>query len=489
MKRILILAVLAVALVAMPAVAAVTNVKVGGSIDSTWLVRDQFDLGLSDTTGSQFYQNLLITQAILDVSADLTDNVSAMVRLINERQWGDEGRENDGTQFGDTSQVNSDVAICIAALTLKEFLYSPLTLILGRQHFSYGNSLVVDSTGPNNTSAGVLGGVAADLSKRAAMDAVRAILNYDPLTIDIVAAKIDSRDVLGATGAGDDDINLFGTNANYKLGDSRNTEVEGYFWAKLDESLNVAASPGQKADSVYTTGARASTNPIKGLNVQGEVAWQFGNKATTTTTARNDNQQRQAMAAQLISSYAVSHDLVAKWNPVVAGWATYLSGDENSEEASNHLFNASSEKWTAWDPMFENQSGGTIYNTLFDYTNAIIGGSSLQVNPIEDVTAKLTYTSLWIATNYQDDQGASTLTLRQPDGSTISANVTDNRFIGSEVDLDLTYQYTEDVQFGLSYGMFMPGAFFHINNRYGSGGTHGNNDNASQWLVNADVIF
>ena len=97
MRRIL-LALAMVALIAVPASAAVQNVKVSGSIESTWLVRDQFTLGnpvFADDTDSndniEFYQNLLITQAILRVDADLTDNVSAVIQLINEREWGDEG--------------------------------------------------------------------------------------------------------------------------------------------------------------------------------------------------------------------------------------------------------------------------------------------------------------------------------------------------------------------------------------------------------------
>ncbi len=505
MRKIL-LAVLLVAFVAMPAYASVQNVKVSGWVSSTFLVRDNFDLGLRDvsgTPGTNFYQNLLITQAILRVDADLTDQVKATIALINERQWGDEGKDAAGSAFSSNSgETNTDVTIHLANATFGEFFYSPLTVIVGRQALQYGNSLIVGKAGPNNVAAGPLGVVAADLSVHTAYDAVRGILNYDPLTIDIFAAKIDSGSVKGARTSGaesDDDVNLYGITANYKLGDAKNSEVDFYFFEKDSKLLSaVPGVEGVKADTVYTPGVLVRTNPISGLNVSGEVAWQFGTKASTSSTgaARSDNQRREAMAAQIITSYAIPLESTKKWNPVVAGWGTYLSGDPNANEATNHAClgcAASPEEWTGWDPMFEDQSGGTIYNTLFDYTNAIIAGASLQVNPMEDLTAKLTLTGLWLSREINLSGGTpgtgGTFIMRQPDGTTVNPIVTTNRHIGNEIDLDLDYAYTEDVSFGFSYGVFMPGGLFDVNNTSTSGGNFGNNQNASQWLVNADVAF
>src|SRR3989338_4117483 len=138
MKKSLILAVFAVAFLAAPAFASVQNIKVSGEVNNTWLVRDQFDLGSTVNTDS-YYQNLLITQTHLHVTADLTDNVSATVALLNERAWDEDQNDN-----------ANDMDIHQAYVTLREMLYSPLTVIIGRQHFAYGNSFVVDSDGTNN---------------------------------------------------------------------------------------------------------------------------------------------------------------------------------------------------------------------------------------------------------------------------------------------------------------------------------------------------
>ena len=119
-KSILVAVVLMVALVAVPAFASVQNVKVSGSIDTTYLFRDNFDLG-ADVIGDE-QQSLFITQTTLQVDADLTDQVSATVALINERAWDQaEGTADD-----------TDVDLNLAYVTLREMLYSPLTVVVGR---------------------------------------------------------------------------------------------------------------------------------------------------------------------------------------------------------------------------------------------------------------------------------------------------------------------------------------------------------------------
>ncbi|OGX06974.1 MAG: hypothetical protein A2Z88_04185 [Omnitrophica WOR_2 bacterium GWA2_47_8] len=472
MTKKILLALVVIALAAVPAFASVQNIKVGGSIDSTYLVRDQFSL---ITEGDN--QNLFLTQTTLRVDADLSENVSATVALLNERVWGEEAQ---------TAEDN-DIDLNLAFVTLREMLYSPLTVVVGRQSFAYGNSFIVDSGGTNNNISGASGlsGVAEDLTLRTAQDAVRLIFDYNPLTVELLASKIDSN-INVTTGAQNDDVNLLGTNLNYKLGDSWDSVVESYFFARIDRSTGIDGSTdGLKADTLYVPGLRASTNPIKGLNVQGEVAGQFGNKATTHTagTARVDNQDRGALGAQLITNYMLPFEQLAKWSPVVTGVYTYTTGDKNPDYTG-----AQSDDYHGWDPLFENQASGTVYNTLFDLTNSHIVMASAQVNPIEDLTTKVTGTWLWLDKSVTDGTPGNNcfgtscpFKMRQPNTAAGISNpaVTTNKTIGYEVDVDLAYDYTEDVQIGLNMGWFTPGEFF----------TAANNEVASQYLANVDVKF
>jgi hypothetical protein len=72
------------------------------------------------------------------------------------------------------------------------------------------------------------------------------------------------------------------------------------------------------------------------------------------------------------------------------------------------------------------------------------------------------------------------LTINQPnaDGS-YDMGVKRSNKLGNEVDLDLTYAYTEDVKFGVSGGMFFAGTKI----------SNGNNDIAKQLLSSVSVAF
>ena len=272
MKKVLLAVSVVATLVAMPAFAAVQNIKVSGDIDSTYVYRDRFDLSGRNGNTTQFEQSLFITQTRLRVDADLSDNVSATVLLINERAWDEESSTN--------TADSTDIDLNLAYVKLREMLYSPLTVQIGRQNFMYGNEFIIGSVGTNNNIAdGGLNGVAEDLTKRTAYDGIKLVFDYHPLTIDLFAAKADANNLAG-TGRQKDDIDFYGINGNYQLGDQWNTTLEAYFFSRFDRSLNSIALAGlhPKTDTVYTPGLRASTNPIKGLNVQGELAWQGGVK-------------------------------------------------------------------------------------------------------------------------------------------------------------------------------------------------------------------
>ncbi len=475
MKKLILLAVLALVLMTMPAFASVQNIKVSGDIDSTWVVRDRFDFGVTNSgsyaSSDQYDQNFLITQARLRVDADLTDNVSAAVSLISERPWGNEG-ENEN---------ENDVDINLAYVQLREMLYSPLTVYIGRQAFKYGNSFVIDSAGQNNTISANNGltNIANDLTKRRAMDAVRLVFDYNPLAVEFLYAKVDSNNSRGLSTASfstDDDVDLYGVNANYQLGDQWETVVEGYFFSRIDKSLAYGSGTpaGIKADTVYMPGLRASTNPIKGLNVQGEVAWQMGNKALVVSTT--DNIARHAVGAQGIVNYMLPFEQTAQWSPVVTGVYTYVSGDKDPDQSA--ALNNLKDDYREWDPMYENQAGGKIYNALFDLGNAHIVEGSLQVKVVEDVTAKASVTGIWGDKKIGNTGVTGTKVLRLPgSNATITQVVTDDKHVGNELDGTLTYDYTEDVQFGVNAGVFWPGAFFE------------NDSSAKQLLVNTLVKF
>jgi flavodoxin len=515
MKKLLVAAIMVV--LATPAFAAIQNVKVSGDITTTFVDRNNFDLGLTDQTEYNFnggsegspdsspaglkHQAVVITQTRVRVDADLSDNVSTTVGLINERAWNTENtpqNHSSNPQLSASSQnvsnLDTNVQLYLASLTLREFLYSPLTLTIGRQDFGYGNGLILGVGGVNNQGTGNLQYIAQDLTERTEYDGVKATLDYKPLSIDLIYFKNNQLVLNGNPASGKTSSDVFGYDATYQLSDPMSTLLETYFFSRINgHNNNTAFDAGNslgngsaistdKGDTLFVPGLRASTNPIKGLNVQGEVAWQLGNQPVGTGNGQL-SERREAMAAQFMASYALP--VLDKYKPSVNGAFTYVSGDKNASGNYNSDHLTSSKTFSAWDPFNESQGSGTIYNTLFPLSNMEILAVGASVNPLEDVTTAFTWSSLWAADSYS---AQNPLAIYQPDGGATQlfpATKKDEKGLGNEYDVNITYNYTEDVTFGLSLGWYVPGTA--LSSSEANGGI--NNGTASQALADVNVKF
>ncbi|MBF0570324.1 MAG: alginate export family protein [Candidatus Omnitrophica bacterium] len=474
MKKLLVAAM--VVLMASPVFAAIQNVKVSGDITSTYLDRNDFDLGLDVDgvpTGLK-KQSVFLTQTRLRVDADLTDHVSTTVGLINERAWNAEGS-------GDTN-----VQLYLASITLRELLYSPLTVTVGRQVFNYGNGLILGDGGAVNQGTGSLQNIAQDLTLRTAYDGVKATLDYKPLTIDLIYFKNGQttnsiQGVYSQNGANSD---VYGLNANYQLSDPYNTVLETYLFTRINGNTIVpqgpvvssVTTPADKGDTLYVPGLRASTNPVKGLNIQGELAWQLGNHPVTVGSSQ-EAEHRDAMAAQVLASYSLP--VLEKYKPTVNASYTYVSGDKNSAENYHDNAVKSAKYYSAWDEFNTIQGAGTIYRSIFPLSNQNIVALGASISPLQDVTAAVTWSGLWAADPYGNQ---NLLALYQPDGGATAigpATKHDAYSLGNETDVNLTYNYTEDVTFGVNVGWYVPGTVLSNVNR----------STASQAIANLAVKF
>ncbi len=161
-KLVVLLAI--VALFAVPAYAEVQNVKVSGDITLRALHRTGINLGGTVNEGADMF---FMNTARIKVDADLTDNVSTCVRIVNEKDWGRQG----ASAF--------DVDADLAYMTLKEFLYQPLTLTLGRQPVVLGKGFILGNnvwSWDPNVAIG-----ANEYSSFTAFDGIRAFFNDRPL--------------------------------------------------------------------------------------------------------------------------------------------------------------------------------------------------------------------------------------------------------------------------------------------------------------------
>jgi len=433
MKKLVLLGTLVFAIaLALPAYAEVQNIRVSGDVHTFGAYRDNFDL--RDATGSGTTadddEDWVYTSARVRVDADLTDNVSATVRILNERYWGLE--EDESNSDGDTRTV-----IDLANVTLQEFLYSPLTLTIGRQELRYGNALVVGDVDGNASSTQT--GIAQEFSKRKAFDSVRAVLDFDPIVVD------SFHSIITETGTTSQDLTLTGVDASYALGDY-DANVAAY-WVWWHQANQTAGTPPQfggawtttpnHGHSIHTIGLRGDISPTPAFNLAGEVAWQAGDYS--------DTRDQDAMAFQASGSYTFD----SSWRPVIRGAYAFFSGEEvaNSGDQESWLARFEDQTWgiIADRMQLSTVSAGTPHSASTNMHIFNVGGS---IEPIEDVTVAVDYY------NYtQDEQVDNTVGA----GAGSSAVYSNNDEYGYEVDVVVIYDYTEDVTFDGSLAWFSPG--------------------------------
>jgi len=409
--------------------AAVENIKISGDITAQAVARD-LSLGLTGGDAKDS-ESFFLSQVRLRFDADLTENVAAVVQLINERLWGEESDNSSKT----------DIDLDLAYVVMKNFLYDPLTLTVGRQNLKFGRGLIVGDPDTDNavaTNTG-LNEIADDLSLRKSFDAIRATLDFSPLVVDLVFARVRENNTTNE----DDNVDLYGVNANYQLSDK--TTVEGYFFAKDNDQV---LTSGDTNDDVYTIGLRGETSVLSDdkLQLYGEYAYQFGEREVTAHGG-DSHDSVHAWALQLGADYLFENSYNAKLGICY----TYLSGDDDANDND----------YEAWNPMFEDQRVGEIANILFDNTNLQYIKVSGSLQPREDITLAADYYYLRLA----EKLSGSTYT---PSSSIASNNHyainSSEREIGSELDVSVAYDYTEDVQLKLIGGWFFPGDLFQGSN-------------------------
>lgn len=444
-----------------PSFAEVQNVKVGGDLTVRAFHRQNLDLNRDDDANDE--QNFVMQSVALNVAADLTENVSAMIRFANESDWS-------AAIANDLS--SGDVDVSQAYVTLKELFYSPLTLRVGTQPIKWGRGLVLGSNLlPSILSTGSFTGgdrnnaIAADeYTDFTAFNGVRATLDLGtmagdmampPLVLDTVYIKLDEN-----TQGRDDDTNLLGFNLGAKF-DSMNSEAEWYYLNKRDRSVF-------KHGSVSTLGLRGSASPVENAWLYSELAYQFGKDAAALDGGGLPTGiPHQAWLANLgieflLADAAMSPKIGAEWlfksgrnkDGALYGWdaiapsyfPTLIRSYQVRSTDTGGLYPVDQAGVTA---AFTNQHDLALYGSL---------------KPIEDLTvdARLTW--------FIQDVGS------------IGAAATDskrNRFLGTEFDKKWTYQYTDDVTLALAYGIFWPGNTF----RATSAGTPVRGDNIGQTLI------
>ena len=416
--------------------AEVQNVRVGGDILVQGIWENNVDLiGETGSSGEPNVTNLIYSSARVYVSADLTDNVNAYVRFVNDRIWGTQPvRDYDVyTYWRDYNYIDYDyevlgpqVEMDLAYITLAEMFGYPVSLTIGRQELQYGEGFLVGD-GVNDIYLIVdTSPIAYLYGPRKAFDAIKFSSKYENSTIDIIKAKISEGYSQGT------DYDLYGINWNLAT-DSYGTWDFAVFTSQQDDS-GIKGKDMTTAISIRGEGDIPQVTVGK-LHVKGEVVKETGK--VEGGEPDGDEANLDAWGGYLGVNYTFDNP----YEPYIGLTYTRLTGDK-----------ANTDKIEAFDPMFADEKYGEIADYVLYAgrpTNAKIAQASVGVKPNEKLAVDLDYYV------FEADQ-AATAAITGISPLYIKGEA-DNRALGTEWDLRVTYDYTEDIQFGLCYAVFNPG--------------------------------
>jgi len=224
-----------------------------------------------------------------------------------------------------------------------------------------------------------------------------------------------------------------------------------------------------KSNQVHTVGLRGSMDPIENLTFAAEGAVQLGkyvDPGTALLPFTQTNRDRTAYAADLMGEYRF---VDMSWKPTLMAEYIFYGGNHYGNTGGNY---------DAWDPMYRGKFDtairefqGWMYlngaylagedNSTTNQHQFALGGS-LKPTDILKIEGKYTY-----------------FRLVKPILNTTTGAIVTAKHVGDEIDVNLTYDYTEDVQFGLLLGWFLPGNIY----------PEGTRDTATEVVASCAVDF
>ncbi|MGH7197636.1 MAG: alginate export family protein, partial [Candidatus Omnitrophota bacterium] len=410
----------------------------------------------SSATSRSEADDYFMTITQLQVAADLTSNVSTVVNLVNQRDW---NAGPDEWSPGPSAGKEFDIELDLAYVQLREIFYAPLTLTIGRQDLWFGRGLIVGWNNLANTDPN-LSIQDENFSEFGAFDGVRATLDFKPWTLDFVYTKIDEN-----AHDPEDDLDLYFVNVNYAFAEY-NAVAEIYYARENDRATlaGTGADDGTRNNDTNTIGGRVQFDPIEQITLGAEVAHQFG---TARSAVDSPDRDRDAWAVDLFGTYRWDYE----WKPEVTLEYVFLSGEEDLSPGATSDYHAWVDNhrgsifgWIhdAKEFYFATASPSDLFTAPNEQFISVLG----VITPLEDLKLSANYYYFWTDADLH-------LVPTDPNSPVLDDE------IGHEIDVEIAYQYTEDVTFTFYANWFIPG------DQYASP----ENATASEYISRVKVTF
>lgn len=385
------------------------------------------------------------------VEADLEDHVLVVVTLQAEGLWGSEDQVTSASgagtgpsggdpheDFPNNNKLSKgwDVGVTEAYVQLNEVFYTPATLKIGRQYLNYGRGLILSS-----------------YDQEYNYDAARLVLDYYPLTIDLVGSMIDNDQGYTSTANHDEGLNMLFLNARYEMSDSLVKDVEVYFgWLAQhtsdgledDDHIPPVADTGA---SPWIVGLRSDMNITEDLAVWVEGAYEGGADGFAGS---------EGLSAYIVNGGGRYTFKDMQWSPVANFNYTFASG--GGQEAGGQF-----------RPWFDYVDGYNGYLFAPALSNIHIFNLGVSSKPAENLTM-----SLQVYYYLKADKDSIAGSNGNVDfggldfGNIFSGDTANSRELGWEIDQVISYDYSKDVRMQLVNATFIPGGAFSNLDTYGA---------------------
>lgn len=391
----------AIAMIGATSYADLQNVEVGGSLR----IRGNSYLGNftdGDGNNAQFTEQ----RTALGVTADFSDEVSAVIEFDSYGAWGDDTRA--GLNAPGAGETSNDVALYQAYIKLGSAWDTGWDIKIGRQEVMFGSEWLVG----NKSTASFFNQMAFD-----GITGVYTADNYNVTLLSLKLAEVDG----GTFALTDADSDMHGVYVSYT--GREDMVIDGYVF------YNRIGLPGNDDNfELFTIGARAAGN-YGAWDYEVELAYQTGDSGFDN--GAGDDIDNEGLGGNLEVGYTFD----SNWSPRVYGGIAYFEGgDEDAEEVG---FNRLYSDWE-YSEFLSNA----------DLNNAIVYRAGVSAEATEKIGVLLALSM------FQLEEDEAALTAGGPFPG-FAGNDEDD--LGWEVGLHATYQYSEDVAMEVGYAHFFNG--------------------------------
>lgn len=421
----------------------------------------------------------------LHVNAHFTGEVNAFIEVDSMDTWGEDFRSGYVTGLDARAGSMDDIEIHQAYIETERLFGTPLRLRVGRQELRFGSEWLV---GGNDDGPAPAWGLS--------FDAVRLTWAAEAFTVDAWSAKLAERSAVESDG----DTDFYGLYASYH--GFENLVLDAY-WLFLRDAAAIRGpeqgSAGEWLEAVagvedydttqlHTAGLRAA-GEYGAFDFEAEAAYQFGNAGTTGTLFRpvlygDPDAEYDAWGCNIQLGYSFE----AAWRPRVYLAYAFLEGQDERDITFAHwldaLFNPfhTEEASVSFNRLFSNWSYSAILDGS-EMSNAHMFHVGVEAAPTENIELGVDV-GYYLADEVFERPVMPLLAFWSRPGSDV---------LGWEVDLNVTYHYSEDLYFCVGWDhLFVgdgleDGSFTVANGLEFNGGSAG--EDADYWYFETGLEF